>query len=304
MDEIEQIASTLYDDVYICEDCGKIMSEDHAHYSEYDDGWYCGCCIDEHTGDGIIEYYHANKGAFRFMNIGEDFPEMYRGLEVELETDINDSVLSVLNAADRNLFRFEEDGSLLEGFEIITAPMSKDYWLTRGFPALQSLIGDLKNFSNATAWQGGRCGLHVHFNRVEVSNDAEKVLKRFMVENSSFIRIMSGREDSGYCRPPSYDDYDFNSSGELFNYSRYLSLNFTSETIEFRFFRGTLKTESIYYSVAFLETLLEFCEFAAHSGIEYPREEHFIQYVNSFEPELNEFKNTRRAIHRRRMRDE
>lgn len=286
-------AEYLRDETFICSNCGRILSDERAYVSEYDDNIYCHCCYDENKPNNPIGSYHENKGCFEFKNLGES-PVYYRGLEVEIETDLNTEVYDVLRNADASLFRFEEDGSLHSGFEIITAPMSRFYWNEVGFSKLDELITDLKKVSNPRAWNTGRCGLHIHFNRIEVSNMAQKFLKRFMVENHGFITKISGRDIFEYCRNPVYDDYEVDCSGELYNYSRYLTLNFTNETIEFRFWRGTLKTENIKASVQLTEDLITFAEVAVLNGFE-PTEINFIKYINDNRPELNEFKNARRA---------
>ena len=284
----------LRDDTYVCNGCGRILSDERAFISEYDDEIYCGCCREEIEPDNPIQAYHEGKGSLKFKDLEEQSPEYYRGLEVELETNINDNVLEVLRNTDSSLFRFEEDGSLQSGFEIITAPMSRLFWNQVGYFKLERLITDLKNVSNPRAWDTGRCGLHIHFNRVEVSSEAQKILKRFMVENHNFIAKISGRDEFGYCKKPTYEDYDLDCSGELYNYSRYLTLNFTPGTIEFRFWRGTLKTENIKYSVQFTEDLIRFAEFATEHDIE-PSESNFIKYLTANRPELHDFKNERRA---------
>lgn len=294
-DELIWNAEYLRDETVICEDCGRILSDERAFISEYDDGVYCNCCYDENQPDTPIDAYHANKGAFVFKNLDEAYPVYYRGLEVELETELHEDVYEVLRHADPSLFRFEEDGSLCSGFEIITAPMSRLYWNEVGFGELEGLIGDLKEVSNPRAWDSGRCGLHIHFNRSEISRAAQKFLKKFMVENHSFIAKMSGRDSFEYCRRPEYDDYDFYSSGDIYNYSRYLTLNFTSDTVEFRFWRGTLKTKNIYASVQFTEDLIGFAEFAVRCDGFEATEEDFIAYLTANRPELHPFKNERRA---------
>ena len=295
IDDIIDYAIYLRDETYICNDCERILSAERAFMSNYNDEIYCKCCWDEHKSGNIIKAYHETKGTLKFKDLEEQSPEYYRGLEVELETNINDDVLEVLRNADSSLFRFEEDGSLENGFEIITAPMSRAYWRELGFLKLEKLITDLKEVSNPIAWDTGRCGLHIHFNRVEVSNQAQKFLKRFMVENHDFIAKISGRDDFNYCRNPVYDDYELDSNNEIYNYSRYLTLNFTPNTLEFRFWRGTLKTENIKASVQLTEDLIGFAELAVRCDEFKATESDFIEYITANRPELHAFKNERRA---------
>ena len=286
-------AEYLRDETSVCSDCGRILSDERAYVSEHNDNIYCNCCYQDNQIASPIYGYHENKGRFEFKNLGEKFPVYYRGLEVEIETNLNTEVYDLLSNADPSLFRFEEDGSLQSGFEIITAPMSRFYWEEVGFSKLKELIKNLKSVSNPRAWDSGRCGLHIHFNRVEVSNAAQKFLIKFMVENHKFITKISGRDSFEYCRNPTYDDYGGKYSGELYNYSRYLTLNFTEETLEFRFWRGTLKTENIKASVQLTEDLIGFAELAVRCDEFNATEKDFIKYLTANRPELHEFKNER-----------
>ena len=291
IDEIIESALYLRDETYICNNCERILSYERAFVSEYDNETYCCCCYEENKLSSPIKAYHEGKD-LKFKNLDERYPLYYRGLEVEIETNISDKVLEVLRNADSSLFRFEEDGSLENGFEIITAPMSRFYWDKVGYLKLSKLINNLKNVSNIRAWNTGRCGLHIHFNKIEISRETQNVLKKFMVENHDFIAKISGRDEFRYCRKPTYDDYDYNSNGDIYNYNRYLTLNFTSNTLEFRFWRGTLKTENIKASVQLTEDLIRFAEFASEHDIE-PTENRFITYITANNPELNNFKNER-----------
>ena len=296
-------AEYLRDETYVCDDCGRILSDERAYVSEYDGSIYCNCCYERNKTNSPISKYHENKGCFEFKNLGETYPVYYRGLEVELETDLNDEVYDVLRRADSSLFRFEEDGSLQSGFEIITCPMSRLYWNKLGFFKLEKLIDNLKKVSNPRAWNTGRCGLHIHFNRVEVSNVAQKFLKKFMVENHDFITKISGRDVLEYCRNPVYEDYEIDCNDNIYNYSRYLTLNFTEETLEFRFWRGTLKTENIKACVQLTEDLIGFAEFAVRCDEFNATEKDFIKYITDNRPELHEFKNARRARWNRHYKD-
>ena len=295
IDDIINNIIYLRDDTYTCNYCGRILSNDRAFISEYDDKIYCNCCYEENVPNTPIGAYHEHEGTLKFKDLEEPYPVYYRGLEVELETDINEDVLQVLREADQSLFCFEEDGSLNSGFEIITAPMSRLYWSKTGFNKLEKLIIDLKKVSDPRAWDGGHCGLHIHFNRIEVANAAQKFLKEFMIKNHDFIAKISGRDSFEYCRNPSYDDYGISENGDIYNYSRYLTLNFTTETLEFRFWRGTLKTENIKASVQLTEDLIGFAELAVRCDEFKPTETDFIKYITANSPELRAFKNERRA---------
>lgn len=299
-EHIEQIRqyAKLVNDANVCELCGKLIADEHVHES-YNGGIYCGCCVEEAiNAESPIRSYHENKGTYSFRTNGEDAPKNYRGLEIEIETGLNTEVFDVLEGY-ADFFVYETDGSLSEGFEAITHPMSQDYWNAVGYDKINALIFDLKSVTDdMRAWNGGNCGLHIHFNRCEWSWEAQEFLKDFVVQNHLLLRKLCGRDDFGYCRLPNNSDYYTDDNGVIYNSSRYLALNFTRNTIEFRLWRGTLKPEFIWASTEVSEAMLEFAEFAvSETGINLnirPNEEDFVEFCRIRYPDVAFFKNARR----------
>ena len=304
LEEIRDYAELFLSEANECECCGRLIADEHVHIG-YDNGYYCSCCVsDVNASASPIGYYHENKGTYQFLTIGEDSPKNYRGLEIEIECEVNPEILDILERYT-DIFVYEEDGSLSEGFEAITQPMSQNYWSAVGYDRIYRFIRDLKGTSeNIRAWNGN-CGLHIHFNRCEWSDEAQEFLKDFVVQNHELLRKLCGRDDYDYCRLPSQSDYYRDDYGNLYNSSRYLALNFTRNTIEFRIWRGTLKEEFIWASTELSEALLEFSEFAVSTGREYnilPCEEDFVNYCSENYPELTFFKNSRRRRFNRHYR--
>lgn len=195
--------------------------------------------------------------------VNEDEPIYYRGLELEVECPRTPAVYKVLRKSGYDLFRFENDSSLRNGFEIITAPMSKQYWQTLGFEALKKLIQKLENASNhqITSWDNGRCGLHIHFNKSDLNFQEQYEILQFMIKNKTFINTISGRKNFKYCKPAVIEYYNIDYQREMIeNTDRRLSINFINDTIEFRFYRGTLKTENIKAGVDLIENIILYCK--------------------------------------------
>lgn len=255
--ELLDLANSFLNDMVPCDDCGRILHNDEAHI--YKDDVYCRCCYEEidETGD-IIKTYHDHKDEFEFKDMGESLPKEYRGFELEIEAeDISSEILETL-ASYKDEFFYEEDGSLTNGFEVISNPMSFDYWRNKGFSQIEGLIEDLQSVAEVNSWDSGTCGLHVHFSRDEWSNGILRILIRLIVRNHDYFKAISGRDDFEYCRMPNYNDYNL---GSLTNGDRYIALNFNRNTLEFRFFRGTLNTESIWCSIEICNMLLRYCEY-------------------------------------------
>ncbi len=259
IEQIEEATQQLYDNTCICEGCGRLLSLEHTHEG-YDGLTYCGCCV---TGSeesmSPIQDYHAHKGCFAPRDNGESFKVAYRGFELEIESihdGIDEGFCDILSGYTDS-FYFERDGSLTDGVEIITDPMTREYWREVGYKDICNLLTDLRETYRIRSWNGGNCGLHVHFSKDEWSKEAIQFLIKFIIANPTFIKAISGRNGMGYCRIPNIEDYDLD---RLISFSRYLAVNFTRETIEFRFFRGSLDLESIYCSVEICDHLLIYAE--------------------------------------------
>ena len=118
-----------YNEYYTCcEDCGRIISNDDCYYiGDYDDYPYCYNCYQEYQRyKGIHDYsykpdpiFHGNGS--RFFGVE---------LEVDYGGHLDDNAREVLEIAnetqEENLY-IKHDGSLEDGFELVSHPMTLDY---------------------------------------------------------------------------------------------------------------------------------------------------------------------------------
>lgn len=280
--QIEEATEQLYNNTCICEDCGRLISLEHSHEG-YDGFTYCGCCVTDHEeAMAPIQEYHAHKGCFAPRDNGESYKVAYRGYELEIESiydGIDEGFCDILSEYTDS-FYFERDGSLNGGVEIITDPMTREYWRKVGYKDISNLLTDLRESYRIRSWNGGNCGLHVHFSKDEWSKEAIQFLIKFIIANPTFIKAISGRNEMGYCRIPNIENYDLDM---LISFSRYLAVNLTHETIEFRFFRGTLDLESIYCSVEICDHLLMYAEQMIHNEEDLERAltaDRFIEFLS------------------------
>ena len=208
----------------------------------------------------IIKSYHHSKP---FFSVRGDawVSEHGRALGVELEVEgysvdpataaraIHDHV----NGGEfgRKVF-FERDGSLSNGFEIISQPMSVPALReTFEFLRLPSLVRGLRSHRTST------CGLHVHVSRAGLSNLTIARAVTFVNDsgNDAFIQALARRYNTGFCNITEKDLDTAHLPGD-----RYEAINLTgSQTIEFRLFRGSLKYEAVVAAVEFCHALLEYC---------------------------------------------
>jgi hypothetical protein len=178
------------------------------------------------------------------------------GIELEVyspeDTSKHDCARSIHEIAQDTGFivKTETDGSLDHeyGIEIIFAPMSELAWRSQ-YSRMYQFLKSLQALG-CSSHDNGKCGLHIHISRslkTEKRKTQEKNLKSLVYKNEEFFKLLSRRNNYEYCRFPNM--YNFRQN------KHYQAVNVENDnTIEIRFFRGTLNYESF---LASLETI--FC---------------------------------------------
>lgn len=262
------LCSDCYDDYYTtCEDCGRIIHRDCACYvDDYDDSPYCESCFENHNSGAIHDYSYKPEPIF--------YGDGYRFFGVELEIDYggkdSDNAEEILAEGNRNENRIyiKSDGSLDEGLEIVTHPMTLDYHrLEMPWDDVTEMARKLGYRSHKTA----TCGLHVHVNRTtfgetrEAQDDCISRVLYFVEHHWEELLKFSRRTQSQMDRWAARYGYK-NTPKEVMEHAkkghagRYTCVNITNwNTIEFRMFRGTLKLNTI---LATLELVDLICKLA------------------------------------------
>ena len=120
-----------YDDRYThCHRCGALLHESEAYYEdsdEYDERPYCRSCFGERNDDPIHNYYYKPEPIFY-----GDGPR-YFGVELEIDEggEVKSKARSLLEIANREgeYLYIKHDGSLDDGLELVTHPVSLDFQL-------------------------------------------------------------------------------------------------------------------------------------------------------------------------------
>ncbi len=267
-DGITPLCRGCYDRFYTtCEDCGRVILQDDA-YCESDDDYEARCysCHCRHANQRVIhDYYYKPEPEF----FGEG-PRFY-GIELEVDDggEINSNatkIIEVANSAEEHIY-IKHDGSLNEGFEIVSHPMTKDYHMNcMPWAAILAKAKELGYRSH----QSGTCGLHIHVNRMafgETEAEQDEVIARILYffekhweELLKFSRrtqkqLQQWADRYGLKEHP--QDILKHAKG---NQERYTCVNLTNyHTIEFRMFRGTLKLNTL---IATLQLLDRICSVA------------------------------------------
>ena len=262
-DDHHTLCEGCFDEHYVrCHDCGCILRSYDAYFDD-DDHSYCSDCWDEHEG-AIHDYNYTPDLVFHGKGL--------RHFGVELEIDEGGTVnsnaqklLDIANANAENLY-IKTDGSLDEGLELVTHPMTLEYHLNE-MPWEQVLckaqrMGYLSHAAST-------CGLHVHISRLAFGCTYEQqeaaiarllyFVEKFWAELLRFSRRTQSQMNRWAARygirltPSEQMSHAKNSCA-----GRYTAVNLTnSDTVEIRMFRGTLKLNTLKATLQMVNHLVE-----------------------------------------------
>ena len=253
-----------------CTRCERLIHLDDAYYFDDSDcDAYCYDCYQEERAQRKFIHPYNYKPDPIFYGLGN----RYLGVELEIdeggESEENAAeLLRIANEADELVY-IKRDGSLAEGFEIVSHPLD----LTSHMELMPwAAVMDAAVQMGYRSHQTSTCGLHVHVNRDSLGStqeDQEAAIGRilFFLENHWYelLRFSRrtqrqmdqwaaryGRKDS----PREQMEHVKKGFGD-----RYRCLNLcNAATIEFRLFRGSLRYNSTF--IATLQLVNEICEVA------------------------------------------
>lgn len=253
---------------YTCEDCGRIIRQEDAYYlDDYEEYPYCLRCYENKQNHKKIHDY-----CYRPSPVFYGDSARYFGVELEVDDgghdDSNASViLDIANNCEDRIY-IKSDGSLDDGFEIVTHPMSLEYHInTMPWLEIMDELIDMGYLSHKTL----TCGLHCHVNRTafgETREEQETAIGRvlYFVEHHwdkmlRFSRRTEGQMQRWAARYGIKDKPRELMDGIKKGYhDRYRCINLlNSATIEFRMFRGSLKYNTF---IATLQLVNEICNVA------------------------------------------
>lgn len=263
-DDYTSLCRQCYDYHYTrCEECDALIHNDDAY--EYDDGYFCHECYQKiRRNASIHEYGYKPEPIF----YGDS--NRYFGVELEIDgagkdDDYATEILDIANMRDDHIY-IKTDGSLDDGMEIVTHPMSLEYHKDFCWEDIMHHAVRLGYRSHQTS----TCGLHIHVNRDSLASDREEqdeVISRilYFVEHH-WNELLKFSRRSEYAMNRWAARYGYENSPKAImdkakkNYGRYVAVNLCNyHTIEFRLFRGTLKYNTL---IATLELVNKICELA------------------------------------------
>ena len=246
--------------VYECNDCG----------GEYWDGNGHDCSEDEDESSSVIHSYTYHPSPY-FFGKGQ----YYLGFELEVESRDNSRFYGAeLAQKDLGAHAYmKDDGSLNDGFEIVTHPHTLQAYQT---DFNWEFIPRLKR-EGYRSWNTDTCGLHVHVSRTAFGTgespwghkDRETlILKRqahelrfmkLIYDNQRQVERIAGRSSNHYAT--------FGDKGKLIekvkygsqSNGRYSAINTENDmTLEVRVFKGSLRKERVLSALEFVTASVEY----------------------------------------------
>jgi hypothetical protein len=302
-------------EVFTCDDCEWLEWDDDGHWAG-NDLHICDSCTNEnytyseHQGtyitnedweeeqerlheeernDSVIGDYHSSKRILSRIPSSFDTRKtpVLMGLELEMEVksgDREEHAKDLINAlvtapsGDRYC-AIEEDGSLHNGFELVTGWTGLDVH-AKQLQHFKNPIRGLKSHDTQT------CGLHVHICKKGMSLFHAVKMVLFINDsgNQRLVRSLARRDSSRYSQVKNKkagyewlkDAKNANNLQHL-NADRYEALNFqNSRTIEFRMFKGTLRYETMMACLEFTYATWFFCR---DTGTNQLTTENFLEFI-------------------------
>lgn len=296
------ICDDCYSENYFtCDHCGEIyhLIDRVTHGNE----WLCWDCYDDLDEDERYEeeeaYVHVYNWKPRGIFYDSDgkscysSDKLYYGIELEVSGSHRHApdFLSFFNDTDfgnETSVYLKSDCSIREGgFEIVTHPMTFDYIKDTFMNTMSEALQDLRKKHFRGHNYGG---MHVHLSRSAVSFQQWDYISQMLAapENKKAWLFLTQRKESELsqwarlnCRP-SYSTAQakrYYENGGNFGLIRYVALNVTSSTVEFRIFNSNLRPERVMKNLEVCQSLYDFTKPVQRKNISMPM---YIKYVRKY----------------------
>lgn len=242
-----------------CVSCGNPFWDNVLR--EYNGALYCPTCFANSVSSTIQLRYHLYRPKLRFFDASGNFQGrvgryssaeksdlLYMGAELEVDDGITHQCAlpkKIRNAA-LGFFFFKHDGSLSRsGIECVSHPATLEFH--KKHKVWERLTKALRLYDYRSFDAANSCGFHVHVNKSFFPVSSENCLQRFVFNNALACSRVAQRVSESYS--------GFQSNG------RYSAINLTNKnTVEFRFFQGTMNTSTL---MRYLEFVDASCRYTA-----------------------------------------
>jgi hypothetical protein len=232
-------------DIVECTQCGNESISDLTI-----DG-VCNKCLD--ASFKIHNYSTRVEGMLKFKATKVRPNTVYLGCELEYETINRDRAQLAVGKLMHGHALMKSDGSIRNGFEIVTCPATLDIHLDVFKKFYDNIPPDLKTEKNV--------GMHVHVSRKPLSQLTLGKMTEFLnrLDNKQFIHHIAGRIDNNYARMSDERTITFpwryKNGGD-----RYNALNLNNQnTVEIRLFATPMNYKEFAMRLQFVQALVDYC---------------------------------------------
>lgn len=288
-------------DYYYCDVCNESVHEDNYHGNDM-----CNDCYDDRHGDDdddgsvdIINRYDYKPRPTFFKVSDKD--DVYLGIELEVErgnSDVRHERMAEM--IEQDFLYFKNDGSLHNGFEIVTHPMTISY-IKQNKNVWADILNELRS-NKYRSYDTSTCGMHIHISKNAFTTWHLYRFMKFFVDNSDFVTKISQRKIENLDRwaaltdDPSESNKEFTDDVLMYkakkkrgNDKRYLAVNLRNEkSVEIRIFRGTLNDSSFFKNIEFVQALYDYTKSISESDMSLQSFFTFIRDNNEY-PYLRKF---------------
>lgn len=232
-------------DIVECRTCG------HESVSELTVDGVCHHCLD--ASYKIHNYSTRVEQMLKFKATRVRPNTVYLGCELEYETENRNRAQIGVGKLMHGHALMKSDGSIRNGFEIVTCPATLDIHLEIFKKFYDNIPPDLKIEKNV--------GMHVHVSRKPLSQLTIGKLTEFLnrLDNKQFIAHIAGRIDNNYARMNSDRTITFPRKNRQGG-DRYNALNLNNQnTIEVRLFATPMNYKEFATRLQFVQALVDYC---------------------------------------------
>jgi L-rhamnose mutarotase len=286
-------------DYYWCSNCDEYVHEDN--YAGND---LCNGCADDVDDDDDDEEQVIKGYSYKprpiFFKIS-DTDNVFLGIELEVERgDSSTRHDDMAKMIDRDFLYFKTDGSLDNGFEIVTHPMTISY--VRKHKNVWAEILNILRSNKYRSYDTKTCGMHIHISKNAFTTWHLYRFMKFFVDNADFVSKISQRKIANLDRWAALTDKPNTSQEEYSkdmlmykakkkkgNSNRYLAVNLqNSNSVEVRIFRGTLNDSSFFKNIEFVQALFDYTKSISETDMSLKSFLSFIKDNNEY-PYLRKF---------------
>ena len=259
-----------------CDECGSRCHNDYLRYDEEEDAYYCDECYDSAVESRAIHNYHNSHSKKTIFFGGQDNgEELFEGIELEIDDgdDREDTAREMKSCMPDNFITMEYDGSLDCGFENITQPATLEYHLS-----IRDKYEDMFQVAKENGFRShntSTCGYHIHFNRSFFGNKQDENIAKllYLVEKfwDELVKFSRRNYNNLERWAKKYDETPEEVVNKMkhYNLDRYHAINLTNtHTIEFRMFRGTLKSETFFATLQLVDTIVRYVKDHTNNDIQ------------------------------------